>query len=163
MYSLVLMAALSTGTQAPDCGCWGGCGYWGSYYGWGWGGYSYWPAYYGYGWYGYYPYGWGYTAYTPVVYTAASKKIATSDRARVLVHVPQGVRLKVNGVATKATSADRHFVTPRLKPGKVYRYTLTAEATRDGEPVTATETITVQAGRQTEVTLSLPATGVAGR
>jgi uncharacterized protein (TIGR03000 family) len=66
MYSMVLMAALTTGTDMPDFGrrwgchgcwgCWGGC--YGCYggYGWGWGGC--WGCYGGYGW-GCWGGGWG--------------------------------------------------------------------------------------------------------
>ncbi len=78
MYSMVLMAALTTGTDMPDwfgsrggwgcCGCYGGYA-WGGYGGYGWGGYAHgWGGYgwggYGYGGYGGYG-GWGY-AYSPV-------------------------------------------------------------------------------------------------
>ena len=77
MYSMVLMAALTTGTDMPDwfgsrggwgcCGCYGGYA-WGGYGGYGWGGYArlgrLWLGGYGYGGYGGYG-GWGY-AYSPV-------------------------------------------------------------------------------------------------
>jgi uncharacterized protein (TIGR03000 family) len=57
MYSMVLMAALTTGTELPDCGNRGGCcGCYGGYGGYGCGG-----CYggYGYGYGGGYGYGWG--------------------------------------------------------------------------------------------------------
>ncbi len=78
MYSMVLMAALTTGTDMPDwfgsrggwgcCGCYGGYA-WGGYGGYGWGGYGRGWGGYGWGGYGYggdggYG-GWGY-AYSPV-------------------------------------------------------------------------------------------------
>lgn len=65
MYSMVLMAALTTGADMPDwgrrgwgcCGCYGGYG-WGGYGGYGWGGYG--GGWGGYGWAGYGGYGgWG--------------------------------------------------------------------------------------------------------
>lgn len=80
MYSMVLMAALTTGTDLPDwgrrggcCGCyggWGGCygGWGGCYGGWGgcyggWGGcYGGWGGGYG-GWGGYARWGYGYGGY----------------------------------------------------------------------------------------------------
>lgn len=71
MYSIVLMAAMTTGVDMPDWGrrwgCWGcwGCygGCWGCYggYGWGWGGHGWRHGWGGYGWggYGWGGYGWG--------------------------------------------------------------------------------------------------------
>jgi uncharacterized protein (TIGR03000 family) len=91
MYSMVLMAALTTGTDVPDWGrhgchgCWGGCyGCWGGCYGcWGgcygcWGGcYGCWGGCYGGGWGGYGWGGWGGWGglgyvYAPVVPTYAA-------------------------------------------------------------------------------------------
>ena len=65
MYSMVLMAAMTTGVDMPDWGrrwgcwgCYGGC--WGCYGGYGWGGYG-WGGWGGYAWggRGWRGYGWG--------------------------------------------------------------------------------------------------------
>lgn len=95
MYSMVLMAALTTGTDLPDfgrrggcCGCYGGYGYgyggcyggygWGGGYGryaGGWGGWGGGYGGYGGGWGGWG--GWGY-AYSPVISTYASPVIVAN-------------------------------------------------------------------------------------
>lgn len=111
MYSMVLMAALTTGTDVPDwgrrgwgcCGCYGGYGWgggWGrGYGGYGWGGWG--GGYGGYGWGGWGGYGgyglgygawggyggWGYAAAPGYYYSyaapvaVASTPIATSTRS----------------------------------------------------------------------------------
>src|SRR6185312_15738731 len=119
MYSMVLMAALTTGTDVPDwgrrggwgcCGCYGGYG-WGGYgrgyggYGWGgWGGYGGWG--YGYGGYGGWGGwgGWGYAA-APVAPTYAGPVIVSNTTpsapaaTRSLYYDPAGS----NGGMTRAT------------------------------------------------------------
>ena len=54
-------------------------------------------------------------------------------------------------------SSRRVFVSPELPPGKPFHYTLKAEVLRDGKPVAVAERVTVRAGEETRVTLSLPA------
>ena len=59
----------------------------------------------------------------------------------------------IDGNVTKSTSAERVFVSPALIPGQLYNYTLTAEFTKDGRPVTVTKTVQVRAGLETRVTI----------
>jgi uncharacterized protein (TIGR03000 family) len=211
MYSIVLMAALTTGGEVPDFGgrrchgcygggycsgyggggcyggnggfgchgCyggwaryggWGGCygGWGGCYGGWGgcyggcygggygcYGGGCYGGGYYGGGYRGwasagsYNPTGMYYTDYgSPVVYTARAAKTA-----RLIVNLPADAKLTVDDTPTTQTSSQRVFTSPPLEPGRMYHYTLRAELMRDGQRLTATRQVTVQAGRESAVTL----------
>jgi uncharacterized protein (TIGR03000 family) len=60
--------------------------------------------------------------------------------------------------ATKSTSETRTFISPALEQGKKeFHYTLKAEMTRDGKPMSQTKTITVRPGQTTEVNLDFAA------
>jgi uncharacterized protein (TIGR03000 family) len=179
MYSLVLMAALTTGGEVPDwgrrgchgcwscsyscwssCACWGCCGRWvpcggcfGCYYG----GYVYSssaPART----YSYVPAGTSYAA-LPTSPSTASQE----ERATLIVHLPADAQLTVEGQPTQQTSARRLFVSPPLTPGKTYYYTLRAEVVRNGQKLTTTREVAVRAGQQTEVTLDLSTAATARR
>jgi uncharacterized protein (TIGR03000 family) len=78
-----------------------------------------------------------------VVAQAASGNVAT-----VVVKAPTDVKVSVDGRNMPRSAAEESFTTPDLEPGRAYQYTLRAEATRDGKPVTLTRMVTVQAGRQ---------------
>jgi len=84
-----------------------------------------------------------------------------SGPATIVVSLPADATLKVDGMATKATSAVRTFATPTLDVGQSYHYTLTAEVVRDGKALTAVEQITVRAGETTQVQLPTTAFGLA--
>ena len=169
-------------------GCWGsGYGCYGSgYASWGcWGGYSGWGGFpYGTGW------GWANATptmipipgpgvavtqrayYTPGPSTNAPIAAAAgepeagapgSSRAALVVHLPAGAKLTVDGTPTQATSDTRRFVTPPLEPGANYRYVLKAELDRNGEKVTASQNVMVQAGKTAEVRMELPGQGRANK
>jgi uncharacterized protein (TIGR03000 family) len=220
MYSIVLMAAMTTGAEVPDLGgrrchgcsggCYGGCyGGWGCYGGgcsggWGcygggchggrrnrcsggWGCYGggcYGGGCYGGGCYGSYfggcyyggygggGYGRGWASYStynptgtyyaydngPVVYTAqaSTNALDTARTATLVVSLPADATLTVDGTPTTLTSDRRVFTSPPLEPGQLYHYTLRAELTRDGQRLATTRSVTVQAGRQSSVTLDIP-------
>jgi uncharacterized protein (TIGR03000 family) len=184
MYSVVLLAALSTGMDSPDC--WrGGSRGWGGYGGGyscgysGWGGYGYDCGWGGYGWGGWGGYYGGYAVYpsytyggygTTVVRSTTSKTTTATVRgkpmpapATIVVNVPRDAKLKVGDQVTKSTGTRRVFVTPPLKPGKNYRLTFTASVQRKGQTVTWDQAVTVRADRETKLTISVPATLVAAR
>jgi uncharacterized protein (TIGR03000 family) len=73
--------------------------------------------------------------------------------ATIVVSLPAEAKLLVDGKATMSQSAERSFVSPALMPGNTYRYTLTAEFLKDGQPVSVTKTIEVSAGAETRVTI----------
>jgi uncharacterized protein (TIGR03000 family) len=83
--------------------------------------------------------------------------------ATIVVNLPADAKLLIDDNATTSTTDRRVFVSPDLKPGKEYHYTLKAEVVRDGKAVTMEEKIIVKAGEETKVSLTVPATGVAKR
>jgi uncharacterized protein (TIGR03000 family) len=204
MYSMVLLAALTTAVDMPDrgrrgggcCGgcyggmgwgggCWGGCygmgmGGWGGCYGMGMGG---WGGCYGMGmggWGGYvlngsYPTIGGY-AYSPMIgnygtplasangailspgvtqsFYANPTNANQANEATIVVHLPEGATLTIDGQPTQSRSATRIFHSPPLERGKTFTYTLRADLNRNGHFVNDQKTIEVRAGERSEVTLN---------
>lgn len=138
----------------------GGYGYGYPYYGYG---YSY--PYYGggfrrfrrgyYGGYGgYYPYSGGY--YYPLSYTTSSTypvstAPATDSRARVTVQVPSGANVSFDGVAMQQQGSVREFVSPPLEPGYNYHYNIQATWKENGQTVSHSRSVTVQANEHVQV------------
>ena len=81
--------------------------------------------------------------------------------ATLVVDLPAGAQLTIDGRTTTSTSSQRRFVTPPLDPNGSYSYTLQATITRDGAPVSMTREVAVRPGQETRVRLDLPATSVA--
>ncbi len=185
MYSVVLLMALGTAGEAPDqycggyggycggyggyCGSYGGCGYGGGYYGGYCGGYS--GGYCSSPCYSYA----SYPVYScapmycypmqaaPKMEEKKKKMEEVSTRATIVVHLPADAKLTFDGEGTKSTSATRTFVTPELKPGTSYSYTVKAEVMKDGKPVVIEQKkVSFRAGQTTEVTLGEPS-GIASR
>ena len=69
----------------------------------------------------------------------------------------------VDGQPTFSTSATRLFVSPALPRDKTFFYTFRGEMLRDGETVSASKTVQVRAGQESNVTLDFPATKVASK
>lgn len=177
MYSVVLAAMLTAGTATPAWGhgCCGGChGCYGCHGCWGCGGGCYgcygcsgcWGCYgcsgcygcYGcsgcWGCYGCYGcgggcYGYAYAAPAP----APAKKVSalSPDQATVIVQLPTDATLSVDGSQVPEMSAERTIITPDLRAGQEYYYTLRAEAVREGRSIIRTKRVTVRAGRETHV------------
>lgn len=166
MYSMVLMAALTTGTNAPDhffrhgChGCWGGCrGYWGGCHGC-YGGYSCHGCWGGYGsWYG----GcWGYGLGVPVIEENQKAKPKADEgedmkeeeslaptKAKLIVDLPADARLFIDNQPMKTPAGRRIFTTPNLNRGQTYYYVLRAEVVREGQTVTRTKRVIVRPGQE---------------
>jgi uncharacterized protein (TIGR03000 family) len=80
-----------------------------------------------------------------------------SAPATIRVTLPADARLTVDGHATQSTSADRLFESPPLEPGRTYAYTFKAEFVRAGRTITVQQRSYVQAGRETAVSLNIPA------
>jgi len=82
---------------------------------------------------------------------------ASGERpATVIVHVPENAKLFIDDKPSQKRAATRRFQTPPLPAGQDYHYTLRAEIDRDGQRVSTSKTVTVRAGRPTEVTLAFP-------
>jgi uncharacterized protein (TIGR03000 family) len=75
----------------------------------------------------------------------------------LVVKLPAEAKLTLDDHPTKSTSDRRVFVTPPLTPGVTYQYTLKAEVEQDGELRSVVRKVTVQAGQDTEVELTIPA------
>lgn len=74
-----------------------------------------------------------------------------ANRALVVVHLPEGARLYLEGVLTKGEATLRAFVTPDLEPSATYSYTLKAEIPRDGRTEATTRTVYFRAGNEIRV------------
>ena len=73
--------------------------------------------------------------------------------AEIVVRLPAGARLLIDGQPTKQTAAERRFETPDLKAGKTYAYTLVAEFETDGKPVVREQRVEVRAGEEKAVVI----------
>ena len=82
--------------------------------------------------------------------------------ATLVVSLPANARLTVDGVQTRSTSGLRTFVSPSLEAGKTFAYTLTASYTREGQPVSVSKRVQVEAGQTVKVNMH-SATAVASR
>src|SRR5262249_31598712 len=83
--------------------------------------------------------------------------------ATLIVNLPADARLTVDGAPTTSTSARRVFVSPELKPGKTYTYTLRAEFRQGGGTVAVTKDVAIKAGGQVTVSLGAADLAVAAR
>ncbi len=151
MYSVVLLMALTSGSDQPAC-----------HRGWDWcGGYGCGGYYGGYGCGGYYGGGcggcggyYGGYGYSGVSYTAP---------ATIVVNLPADAKLTIDDAATVSTSARRVFRSPDLPTGQNFHYTLKAEFSHDGKPVVISKQVAVRAGEETDVKIEADAAGVASK
>lgn len=74
-----------------------------------------------------------------------------ANRALVVVHLPEGAKLYLEGELTKGESTLRAFVTPDLESSATYSYTLKAEIHREGRIETHTRTVYFRAGNEIRV------------
>jgi uncharacterized protein (TIGR03000 family) len=81
---------------------------------------------------------------------------AERDPATLTVTLPADAKLTFDGQATLSTSAHRLFITPPLEKGKSFRYSVKAEFIRAGRTITVQQEISVQAGRDTFVSIDIP-------
>lgn len=174
MYSLVLMAAMAGGADAPSFFWWGhgGSGHWGGgCYGgcWGgcYGGCGGWHA--GYGCYGG-CYGGCFggcggcfgsrPVYTPYRVVPAKPKDGGKDgekkpselganRTRIIIEVPEDAKVFVDDMPTKASgTTTRVFTTPALEPGNTYYYIVRVETVEDGNTIAETQRLVFRPGAE---------------
>lgn len=62
------------------------------------------------------------------------------------VHLPENATLKVDNHAVSQGGSERRLVTPPLRAGEAYLYTLTAEVERDGRRLAETKRIEFRPG-----------------
>jgi uncharacterized protein (TIGR03000 family) len=77
-----------------------------------------------------------------------------ANEATIIVHLPEGANLTIDGQTTLSRSPTRIFRSPPLEQGKTYTYSLQAEMNRDGHFVNAKKAVEVRAGQRSEVTLN---------
>jgi uncharacterized protein (TIGR03000 family) len=82
--------------------------------------------------------------------------------AKIIVSLPADAKLTIDGVATTSTSEERVFESPALPYGREFHYTLRAEVIRDNKPVRMEQFVSVRAGQESKVALTLPQ-GVAAK
>ena len=86
-----------------------------------------------------------------VVYVPVYVKAPAAAPATVVVRLPAGARLTVDGTPTHSTGATRSFQSPPLEPGRTYHYTLEAEVVQGGQTLTVAREVAVRAGQDSEV------------
>ena len=88
---------------------------------------------------------------------------SVSAPATIIVSVPAGARLIVDGAPTTSVSERRVLVTPELEFGATYTYTMQAEIVRDGRTVSESQVVNVRGGETTTVQFQFPNQGVASK
>ena len=82
---------------------------------------------------------------------------AQSAPATLVVRLPADAELFIDGQPTRSTSAERHFITPPLRPGAAYQYTLQVRFVRGEHTYVIRQVARVRASRETVVTFINPA------
>jgi uncharacterized protein (TIGR03000 family) len=83
--------------------------------------------------------------------------------ATIVVSLPAGANLIVDGTPTTSTSERRTFITPELETGVTYVYNMRAELVRDGQTVVQTQEVNVRGGETSTVQFQFSNQGVASR
>ena len=78
-----------------------------------------------------------------------------SAPATIIVAVPAGAKLTIDGYEARATGDVRVFTTPALEWHEEYSYTVKAEVTHDGRTVAQTKDVIVRAGEKSNVMFDL--------
>jgi uncharacterized protein (TIGR03000 family) len=74
--------------------------------------------------------------------------------AKVTVRLPADAKLFVDNIACPLTSGTRQFQTPNLTPNKKFFYDLRVEVVRDGQTVSQTQRVVVEAGQDVTATFA---------
>jgi uncharacterized protein (TIGR03000 family) len=80
-----------------------------------------------------------------------SEEAASETQATIIVQVPEGARLYLDGLLSDRTSTTRTYITPDLPSDKDFSYTLKMETTEEGKAETASKRVIVRAGAVTRV------------
>lgn len=72
------------------------------------------------------------------------------------VQVPANAKVWIDGAPTTSTGVQRSFVSPALTPGRQFTYEVKAQWQDNGQQVTRTRRIPVQAGQAVEINLQQP-------
>jgi uncharacterized protein (TIGR03000 family) len=85
---------------------------------------------------------------------AAGDDPVPADKALLVVRLPAGAALTIDGAATRQTGSERTFVTPSLPAGKTFTYELNATWQEGGKAKTVSRKAEVTAGKRTVVDLT---------
>jgi uncharacterized protein (TIGR03000 family) len=99
----------------------------------------------------------------PIPPPAPKKTTRSFAPATILVSLPTGARLSVDGTPTSSTAEYRSLVTPALEVGATYVYTLRAEMVDNGQTVTQTRIVNVRGGTTSAVHFNFSSQNVASR
>jgi uncharacterized protein (TIGR03000 family) len=94
----------------------------------------------------------------PVPVPKGKQESRSSAPATIIVNIPAGARLIVDGAPTSSTTERRTLITPNLEFGSTYVYTMRAEIVRDGQTVVETKEVTVRGGETSTVQFQFPQT-----
>jgi len=81
----------------------------------------------------------------------------------IVVRLPAGAQLLIDGRPTTSISETRYFVSPNLPRGRDYIYTLRAAVVRDGQQIAEEQRVTVRAGEEFRVPFTFTQGGVVSR
>jgi uncharacterized protein (TIGR03000 family) len=98
-------------------------------------------------------------AHPPALHAARDR--GDGAPAKVVVKVPEGARLTIDGEASPGSGTVRTFETPPLPAGKSYAYEIKVEYRRGGKPVTVKRTVRLEAGKTVNLDLTRPTQGTA--
>lgn len=87
----------------------------------------------------------------PLLPPVAGKPAVAQDRAKIVVKLPPGAALFVDGKRNERSDAVREFTTPPLQAGKEYSYVMKAEWRRNGQPESQEQKIEFRSGEQLTV------------
>ena len=96
---------------------------------------------------------------TDLMPPVTTKPPLPQDRAKIVVKLPPGATLFVDGRRNERSDAVREFTTPALTPGKDYAYMMKAEWRRNGRPETQEQRIEFRGGEQLTVDFTAGPTG----
>ncbi len=74
------------------------------------------------------------------------------------VRLPAEAKVYVNDMLTKTEGTDRQYVSRNLNPGQAYTFKVRAELERDGKVLTKTQTLTLQAGSESNIAFDFDST-----
>ena len=99
----------------------------------------------------------GYGVRAPAYASTRSNRYYNSDDtrvARVVVRVPADAKVYLQDQPMSLSGRVRRFVSPALRPGAEYNYTVRVEIERDGKTLSKTTDARVRAGQRVEVAVS---------
>ena len=91
----------------------------------------------------------------PLVPDEARTSPAPPGATILAVEVPEDARVYVNGLPTRTMGSFRQYLSRGLQDGQEYTYEMRAEVDRDGQVLSETRAVTVQAGQRARVAFQL--------